>query len=56
MAQKKSCTFNLLLDYEESVNWGLGIVDVYYRCVPDYVIHRKCNSEVRVKEEIGFSR
>jgi len=55
MAQKKPCTFNLQLDHEESVSWGMGIVDVYYRCVPDYIIHRKCNSEVRVKEEIGFS-
>ena len=56
MNQKKPCTFNLQLDHEESMDWGSGIVDVYYRCVPNSITHRKCNSEVRVKEEIGFSR
>ena len=56
MTQKKACTFNLQLDHEASLGWGMGIVDVYYRCVPDSIIHRKCNSEVRVSQEIGFSR
>jgi hypothetical protein len=56
MTQRKPCTFNLKLDHEESINWGLGIVDVYYRCVPDDLTHRQCNSEIRVTEEIGFSR
>jgi hypothetical protein len=34
MAQKKPCTFNLQLDHEESVSWGMGIVSfIPYFCL-----------------------
>lgn len=56
MAQKKPCTFNLQLDHEESLSWGSGIVDVFYRCVPDDITHKQCNSDVIVSKEIGFLR
>ena len=56
MSRKTPCTFNLQLDHEKSLQWGQGIVDVYYRCVPNEITHRKCNDDVRVSREIGFLR
>ena len=44
MTNGRSCTFNLLLDHEESAGWGTGLVDLFYRCAPRKVIHSSCNS------------
>ena len=56
MAQKAPCNFNLILDHEESLQWGQGIVDVFYRCVPNEITHRKCTDDVPVSRDIGFLR
>ena len=33
-----------------------GIVDVYYRCIPNEITYRKCNEEVLVSREVGLLR
>ena len=42
----KSCNFNLRLDHEEAAKWGSGLVDLFYRCVPQKVIHDACSASI----------
>lgn len=56
MSKGQQCFFNLQLDHSESVPWGAGIVDIYYRCVPSDITYRYCNSDVRINDQTYFQK
>jgi hypothetical protein len=38
---------SLLLDGEETKNWGPGLVEVWHRCIPSKDVYTRCGTEVR---------